>query len=352
MTNSDHARMVEALQRLVPAAQTGDPSALEQVLRLVHPFVLRGCRARLGRAHHTIDPEETAQDVLLAITTSIARYDSGNRPFLAWVAAITGHKATDAFRRYCRDPTTPSAQLPQHADPSDTPEAALLRAERADQLRALLAHLPPLHQTILVLRLIEQLSATDTANLVGMTPGSVRVAQHRALNRLRRLAGEAGAGAEGPRPRPSSRPDPSTSDANFDTSCPDVADAPVIAPFQTGLEAPDGLANPPTGRLRETELPGPNSEKEGTPLRMTETQNRTGRVLRVADMNMIIDERDIDAGRVGSLTVAAAPPKRSQRLLSRVRGGICTVLLHARQARRMADMMTRATGIPKLGAYD
>lgn len=185
MTDTDTGPAA-ALRRLVPAAQAGDRAALDQVLRIVHPIVLRGCRARMGNGHGHLDPEDTAQDVLCAVADGIGGFDPV-RPFLGWVAAITGHKASDAFRRHYRDPTSPVDEVPDHVDPGDTPEPALLRAELADELRVLLAQLPQAHQTILVLRLIERVSVAETAATLGMTAGSVRVAQHRALRRLREL---------------------------------------------------------------------------------------------------------------------------------------------------------------------
>lgn len=199
MRRGDNADLVATLEQVVPAAQAGEPGAVEQVLRLVYPFVLRGCRARLGAPNSRTDPEDTAQEVLLAIAGAITRYEPGQRPFLAWVAAITSHKATDAFRRHYRDRSTPTQQLPDSLDGADPPESALLRAELAQQLRGLLAQLSEQQQTILVLRIIEGLSAADTARLLGMTAGSVRVAQHRALQRLRHLAASRANGGESTR---------------------------------------------------------------------------------------------------------------------------------------------------------
>lgn len=151
-------------------AQAGDRAALEQVLRIVRPIVPRGCRARLGSGHGHLDPEDTAQDVLCAITAGNERHDPV-RPFLARVTAITGHKATDAFRRHHRDPSSPVDEVPEHTDPGDTPEPALLRAEPADELRVLLARFAEVQQSILVLRLVGRASAAETAELLGMTPG-------------------------------------------------------------------------------------------------------------------------------------------------------------------------------------
>jgi RNA polymerase sigma-70 factor (ECF subfamily) len=50
------------------------------------------------------------------------------------------------------------------------------------------------HREILTLRVAVGLTADETAAALDMTPGAVRVAQHRALNRLRSMVAEAEAG--------------------------------------------------------------------------------------------------------------------------------------------------------------
>ena len=52
----------------------------------------------------------------------------------------------------------------------------------------LLAHLPAAQRRLLLLRVVAGLSAEDTGYVLDMSPGAVRVAQHRALVRLRTLA--------------------------------------------------------------------------------------------------------------------------------------------------------------------
>ena len=63
----------------------------------------------------------------------------------------------------------------------------MLDAERDAALRVLLAHLTPRQREVLVLRLAVGVSAEQTAEAIGSTPGAVRVTQHRALLRLRRI---------------------------------------------------------------------------------------------------------------------------------------------------------------------
>ena len=86
------------------------------------------------------------------------------------------------------------ADLPDGPVTADGPEHRLLAAEMSARLGKLLAHLTPRQREVLVLRLAVGLSAEETAQAVRSTPGAVRVTQHRALGRLRKiLLGESGA---------------------------------------------------------------------------------------------------------------------------------------------------------------
>ncbi|MGH3750328.1 MAG: sigma factor-like helix-turn-helix DNA-binding protein, partial [Micromonosporaceae bacterium] len=50
--------------------------------------------------------------------------------------------------------------------------------------------LSPNHREIILMRVAVGLSAEEVGQILGMSAGAVRVTQHRALNRLRSLAGE------------------------------------------------------------------------------------------------------------------------------------------------------------------
>jgi RNA polymerase sigma-70 factor (ECF subfamily) len=81
------------------------------------------------------------------------------------------------------------AELPDSPILHDGPEQRLLAAELAERLGHLLHRLTPRQREVLVLRIAVGLSAEETAQVVGSTPGAVRVTQHRALNRLRGVIG-------------------------------------------------------------------------------------------------------------------------------------------------------------------
>ena len=70
-------------------------------------------------------------------------------------------------------------------DLTDGPEAMAERSADAHLARSLLQTLPHQQREILLLRVAVGLSAEETGRALGLTPGAVRVAQHRALRRLR-----------------------------------------------------------------------------------------------------------------------------------------------------------------------
>ena len=69
-----------------------------------------------------------------------------------------------------------------------------MQVELAGRMATLLDMLPEKQREIIRLRVVVGLSAEETAEAVGSTPGAVRVAQHRALSRLRSVVGSEGVG--------------------------------------------------------------------------------------------------------------------------------------------------------------
>jgi RNA polymerase sigma-70 factor (ECF subfamily) len=93
----------------------------------------------------------------------------------------------DAARGAARAPV-PVPVLPDLPDRCLGPEETVLRSVDARLARALRAILPAAQRRLLLLRVVGGLSAEDTGYVLDMSPGAVRVAQHRALLRLRALA--------------------------------------------------------------------------------------------------------------------------------------------------------------------
>jgi RNA polymerase sigma-70 factor (ECF subfamily) len=180
---------------LVRRAVDGDERATHDLLAHVHPLAERYCRTRLNRlpgdARHFVD--DLAQEVCLAVLCALPRYRDQGRPFEAFVFGIAAHKVADLQRAAMRGPgstAVPSDEMPEQPDDSLGPEERALLNSDAAWAKKLLANLPENQRELVLLRVAVGLTAEETGRVLGMSPGAVRVAQHRALIRLRALAEE------------------------------------------------------------------------------------------------------------------------------------------------------------------
>jgi RNA polymerase sigma-70 factor (ECF subfamily) len=179
-----------SLRDLTSLAVRGHPAAIESLLKHIRPMVLRYCRARLGRItghYHVAD--DVAQEVCIAVLSALPRYRDMGRPFASFVFGIASHKVADAVRSASRL-AVPTEDLPDGPDEHPGPEETVVACIEAERARTLLARLPVHLRELLILRVVTGLSAEETGNVLGMSAGAVRVAQHRALARLRAIAVE------------------------------------------------------------------------------------------------------------------------------------------------------------------
>ncbi|MFG3601457.1 RNA polymerase sigma factor ShbA [Micromonospora chersina] len=176
---------------LVRRAASGDPVAIELLLTDVRPGLVRYCRARLGRvggAYTTAD--DVAQEVCVAVLRALPRYREQGVPFAAFVYGIAAHKVADAQRSAVRDAAVTPTEMPlERPDAAPGPEQQAVASDLARRLSALLRRLPDVQREIVLLRVAVGLSAEEVGDVVGMSAAAVRMAQSRALARLRTLAG-------------------------------------------------------------------------------------------------------------------------------------------------------------------
>ncbi len=104
---------------------------------------------------------------------------------MAFVYGIASHKVADAMRVAGRVKADPVEAVPDVTTVLGGPEEMALDSDASRRMRQLLSVLPDKQREILVLRLVVGMSAEETADAVGSTPGAVRVAQHRALAKLK-----------------------------------------------------------------------------------------------------------------------------------------------------------------------
>lgn len=168
------------------AAVGGDGDAARRVLRLLHPVLVRYCRGRLpaGVADHTAAEIHRRVVDLLVEPASI----SSARVYRL-AREVVDAQATGPGRCGRGDRGRSPLRL-RLASGVVAGAAASARADRPAP--AVLATLPDELREVLVLRVVAGLGVADVAELLDLTVGAVRVAQHRALARLRVHAADPG----------------------------------------------------------------------------------------------------------------------------------------------------------------
>ncbi|WP_457030965.1 SigE family RNA polymerase sigma factor [Kitasatospora sp. P5_F3] len=124
--------------------------------------------------------EDLVQETLAKMYRSWSRIDRTQAPVAYAHTVLT--RTFISLRRLRRSGERPTGELPEQAGQSEDPglRMALLEA---------LAQLSVKDRTVLVLRYWEDRSVEETAQLTGMTIGSVRVRSLRARERLRQVLG-------------------------------------------------------------------------------------------------------------------------------------------------------------------
>jgi RNA polymerase sigma-70 factor (ECF subfamily) len=182
----------DGLNVLVGRAKIGDIGALDELLREVRRAVVRYAGAqRMSRD----DAEDLAQEVCLAVVKIVPEWRETGRSMWGFVFTVARNKLTDGVRRQVRqgaiarpvelDDDTRGVLAVADADLG--PEERAVTSDSTKRMERLLRQLPGTQREVLLLRTVVGLSGKETAQALGLSPGSVHVLQHRAVTKLRSL---------------------------------------------------------------------------------------------------------------------------------------------------------------------
>jgi RNA polymerase sigma factor (sigma-70 family) len=176
-----------AFSERLAAARDGDATAWTDLYHEVAPLLIGYLRAQ-----RLPDPEDVAGEVMLEVVRDLDRFDGDRANFRSWVLAIAHHRLLDARRRDGRRPSTPTAPAeltpsPASVSASGSSLAELGLGELEDALQALTEE----QRTVLLLRVIGDLSIAEVARITGKRGGAVKQLQRRAVEAMRRVLDEA-----------------------------------------------------------------------------------------------------------------------------------------------------------------
>lgn len=161
----------------VEQVRRGDREAFQALydkyLRLVHRYV----QVRVGDPH---DTEDLVADTFIKAWRGLERYECRDKPFVAWLLRIAHNLVADKYRQK-RDL---ASRLPWA---SLAGEQQFARVDNLDEIRRAFGALSYEQQVILHMHFFEDYAIDEVAQFLGKSPNAIRVAQFRALRRLRQV---------------------------------------------------------------------------------------------------------------------------------------------------------------------
>ena len=169
------------------AAQAGAEWAIADLYRRLNPALLRFLRARAGD-----DAEDVASRTWLDAARNLGSFRGDESELRAWLYTIASRRMADEYRRRRRRPVELVAAQTLAAVPGGrvVEEEAELGRLGDEAARTIVASLPEDQAEVVLLRVVAGLSVEQVARITGRKPGTVRVMQHRALQRLAEVLAE------------------------------------------------------------------------------------------------------------------------------------------------------------------
>jgi RNA polymerase sigma-70 factor, ECF subfamily len=170
----------EQFEGVLAGAQAGAEWAVAVLYRESYPRLVRYLRAL-----EPVEWEDLAADTWLDAARSLHRFEGDESAFQRWIFTIARRRLVDCQRRRYRSARAHGA-LRELADPGDVEGAGapVLAASETEAALARIASLPPDQAEVVLLRVVAGLEVADVAAILDKKPGTVRVLQHRALQRL------------------------------------------------------------------------------------------------------------------------------------------------------------------------
>ena len=174
--------------RVLADAQGGSEDQFAVLWRDANPALLRYLRVLAPE-----NAEDIAAETWVNVVRSLPRFIGDEAAWRAWLFTTARRRLIDQARLRKRHPAEPlddvsAAEMPR------TPDAAQIALENiaTESAIALLSQLPPPQAEVIMLRVVAGLDTDAVAELLGKTPGNIRVMAHRGLKKLEDLLGRAG----------------------------------------------------------------------------------------------------------------------------------------------------------------
>jgi RNA polymerase sigma-70 factor, ECF subfamily len=168
---------------LMQEVQAGERLALGE---LYHRFALRAYRTAFAVCHDRDCAQDAVQDAFVSMWASRATYEPARGSVAGWAMTIVRHRAIYLARRRSMAAALDegTARLDDQPAQDDVATDFVARVE-TEQLKELLARLPPAQGEVIRLGFFEGLTHEEIARRLALPPGTVKGRMRLGLTKLR-----------------------------------------------------------------------------------------------------------------------------------------------------------------------
>lgn len=167
-------------ESILTAAREAAPWAWTRLYRALAPQLLGYLRSR-----GAVEPEDLLGEVWIHVARSLASFTGDYDGFRSWMFMIAHHRLVDERRRRGRRPIVHDSGTDDLLADTLHPGDEVAELLELDGLVAILEDLPETQQSVVLLRVIADLSVDQTALVLGISEAAVKSAQYRAVKKLR-----------------------------------------------------------------------------------------------------------------------------------------------------------------------
>ncbi len=189
---------------LLARVRAGDQPALADLFARHRDKLRRMVQLRLDhRLAGRVSPSDVLQEAYIDALKRIDHYfEKPDQPFFGWLRLVVGQRLADVHREHLAQKRDVGHEVPIHrggpgADSAclaacllgggTSPSHAAARTESFARLEEALDRMDALDREVLALRHFEELSNTDTAEILGIQPAAASKRYVRALARLKQI---------------------------------------------------------------------------------------------------------------------------------------------------------------------
>ena len=169
---------------LVELARGGDSEAFGLLYDHYHPSVYRFLYYRVGSVALA---EDLMSETFFRALRSMSSFRWQGKDFGAWLMTIARNLCTDHFKAGRTRLELTTEDMSAHDDTTESPEAEVLASLTNELLMKALQKLPTEQRDCLVMRFLQGLSISETAQALDRSDGAVKQLQLRGVRNLAKL---------------------------------------------------------------------------------------------------------------------------------------------------------------------